>query len=136
MILVDTSVWIDHLHRAEPQLQQFLVDDRVVTHDGVLGELALGSMRERSTVLALLGSLHRASRLGGDEFFHLVDTARLWGRGLGVIDVHLLGSALLGNLTIWTRDRRLRAAADDLGVRAVDEGARGASVVGTQQVYW
>lgn len=119
MILVDTSVWIDHLHRAEPRLQGLLVDDRVAMHDGVLGELALGSMRERATVLTLLGSLHRAPRLGGDEFLHLVDTARLWGRGLGVVDAHLLGSALLGNLTIWTRDRRLRAAADDLGVSTV-----------------
>ena len=119
MILVDTSVWIDHLHRAEPRLQGLLVDDRVAMHDGVLGELALASMRERATVLTLLGSLHRAPRLGGDEFLHLVDTARLWGRGLGVVDAHLLGSALLGNLTIWTRDRRLRAAADDLGVSTV-----------------
>lgn len=119
MILVDTSVWIDHLHRAEPRLQGLLVDDRVAMHDEVLGELALGSMRERATVLTLLGSLHRAPRLGGDEFLHLVDTARLWGRGLGVVDAHLLGSALLGNLTIWTRDRRLRAAADDLGVSTV-----------------
>lgn len=121
MIPVDTSVWIDHLHRAEPQLQRLLADDRVVTHDGVIGELALGSMRQRDTVLALLASLHRAVGLSNDEFLHLVDSARLWGRGLSDIDVHLLGSALLGHSAIWTRDQRLGAAATTLGIDTFDE---------------
>ncbi|HIW68194.1 MAG TPA: PIN domain-containing protein [Candidatus Dietzia merdigallinarum] len=119
MILVDTSVWIDHLHQVEPRLQQLLVDDDVVVHDGVLGELALGSLRQRHVILESLAALHRATVMSSDELLGFVDSARLWGRGLGVIDVHLLGSALLGRSAIWTRDKRLRAAAVELGIDVV-----------------
>jgi len=117
VILVDTSVWIDHLHRSEPDLRVLLGDDAVVTHDGVIEELALGTLVQRDTMLSLLRALTRAPRLRHDELLELVDRERLWGRGLSAVDVHLLGSSRLARTAIWTRDERLlAAAAADLGV--------------------
>lgn len=116
MILVDTSVWIDHLHRAEPGLERLLGDDLVATHDGVIEELALGSIRQRDEVIGLLAALIRVPRVRHEELMQFVDREQLWGRGLSVIDVQLLGSARLARAAIWSRDKRLVAAAADLGV--------------------
>ena len=123
MILVDTSVWIDHLHRTEPALQRLLGDDVVATHDGIVEEIALGSIARRDATLSLLRALTRAPRLRHDELLSLVDRDRLWGRGLSVIDVQLLGSARLARAALWTRDKRLLAAAADLGVDVFDESS-------------
>lgn len=120
-MLVDTSVWIDHLHRAEPRLVSLLGDDAVVIHEGVIEELALGSIRNRHELLSLLAALRRAPVLRHDELLTLVDSAKLWGRGLGVIDVQLLGAARIAGLTLWTRDRRLRSCAAGLGVAILAE---------------
>lgn len=117
MILVDTSVWIDHLHRADATLVELLLSDRVVTHPLVVEELALGSLARRDEVLRLMSGLGRASVLDHVALLALVDQQGLWGRGLSSADVHLLGSAIADAGTqIWTRDRRLREAADALGV--------------------
>lgn len=118
MILVDTSVWIDHLHRAEAGLSDLLARDLVLIHEGVLQEIALGSLRERDTVLSLLSSLRRSPVLRPGEFHELVERERLWGRGLSAIDVQLLGAARLTGAMLWTRDKRLRTAAGALGVGA------------------
>ncbi|MGP9624191.1 MULTISPECIES: type II toxin-antitoxin system VapC family toxin [unclassified Corynebacterium] len=116
MILVDTSVWIDHLHRGDPHLVECLDNGLVLSHPGVIEELALGSMKNRGSVLGLLGSLRFAPQLTHGEVLTLVDNHRLRGRGLSAIDVHLLGSALVVGASLWTRDKRLTTAATDLGV--------------------
>lgn len=121
MILVDTSVWIDHLHRAEPHLARLLSDDLVVVHEGVIQELALGSIAHRATVLDLLGNLERAPLLSHDELLGFVERNHLWGRGLSAIDAQLLGAARVARLTLWTRDKRLRTAAADLRIGLSDE---------------
>lgn len=121
MILVDTSVWIDHLHRAEPGLVSLLADDRVLTHDGVIHELALGSLASRDVVLDALQRLRRLPNLQNAEFLAFVAREKLWGRGLSAADVHLLGAARIARATLWTRDKRLLAAATDLAVKAVQE---------------
>ena len=121
MILVDTSVWIDHLHTAEPALIGLLDDDAVACHPLVIQELALGSLRERETVLQLLGSLRALPVLAHDELLAFVDGRHLWGRGLSSVDAHLLGSVLLTDgAQLWTRDRQLRATCRDAGVAAFD----------------
>lgn len=121
MILVDTSVWIDHLHESVPQLVALLENDEVGHHPLVIEELALGSLKQRETVLGLLACLHRFPVLSHHEVLELVDARRLWGRGLSAVDVHLLGSAVLSaGSWLWTRDKRLRAACHDLGVPSVD----------------
>lgn len=125
MILVDTSVWIDHLHRGDRRLQQLLLEDHVWTHVGVVEELAVGSMRNRATVLELMGALRFAPDLHHAELMAFVDSHRLWGRGLGVVDVRLLGAARLARIHLWTRDKGLMSAADDLGVERVREDLSG-----------
>lgn len=122
MIVVDTSVWIDHLHEAEPDLIALLDDDAVGCHPLVIQELALGSIRERTTVLQLLGSLRALPVLSHSELLALVDVRRLWGRGLSPVDAHLLGAvALAGGARLWTRDKRLAAACGDLELPLFEE---------------
>lgn len=117
MILVDTSVWIDHLHTAEPQLIRLLEEDEVGCHPLVIEELALGSSRQRATVLQLLAALRALPVLAHDELLALVEGRRLWGRGLSTADAHLLGAiALSGGARLWTRDKRLAAACRDVGL--------------------
>lgn len=108
MILVDTSVWIAHLHRLETTLRTLLLDDRAATHDGVIQVLALGSLAARDEVPAALGRLTRLPSLRREEFVDFVDRERLWGGGLSAIDVHLLGAARI-------------AAASDLRVPLYEE---------------
>lgn len=117
MILVDTSVWIDHLHRSEPGLVEMLEVDEVGCHPSVIEELALGSIRQRTTLLELLDSLHGFPVLTHDEVLALANRRRLWGLGLSAVDVHLLGSvALVAGARLWTRDKRLAAASQGLGI--------------------
>lgn len=116
MILVDTSVWVDHLHRTEPDLVALLDADRVATHEAVIHELALGSIAHREELLTSLGRLTRLSPLSHDEFLGFVERESLWGRGLSAIDVHLLGAARIARAPLWTRDMRLRASAEQIGV--------------------
>lgn len=117
MILVDTSVWVDHLHRPVVDLVSALAADEVGCHPFVIEELALGSLARREEVIGALGRLTPFPVLGHGELMTLVDAHRLSGRGLSATDAHLLGSVMLrpgGRL--WTRDKRLTAAARDTGV--------------------
>ncbi len=119
MILVDTSVWIDHLRSPEPKLQTLLEEDKVITHPLVRLELALGSIADRKKMLNDLSLLVQATVVGMDELFALVELRRLYRRGIGITDLHLIASALLDrSILIWTRDRRLGDVADELGIRA------------------
>ena len=116
MILVDTSIWIDHLHASEPDLVDALGTDQVGHHPLVAEELAMGRLERRSDVLQALRQLRPFPQLSHEEFASFVEGERLWGRGLGPVDAHLLGSArLVPGSVLWSRDRRLLAAARDLG---------------------
>ena len=120
MILVDTSVWIDHLRRGVPDLVRVLEESRVGTHPWVIGELALGGLRLRGAVLENLARLPIAPVASHDEILWLVDRHPLFGRGLALVDAHLLASVLLApGWSLWTRDKRLRAAADEVGLALV-----------------
>lgn len=117
MILVDTSIWIDHLHTADQVLVDRLERLEVGTHAWVIAELALGSIGNRDDVLGALKELWGFPVLQDAEVHALVDGRRLWGRGLSVVDVHLMGAtALVPGSSLWTRDKRLMAACRDLGV--------------------
>lgn len=116
MILVDTSVWIDHLHAADRALAAHLLDGRVACHPFVIGELAVGSLRRRAEILGLLGALPAAPIVSHGEVLTFIEARGLMGLGLGWIDVHLLASARLTGYTLWTKDRRLARAASRLGV--------------------
>jgi len=111
VILVDTSVWVDHLRRGSPELGRLLEEGEVLTHPFVIGELACGTMPRREEFLALLGALPSARLAEHGEVLQFVGHYRLYGRGLGWIDMHLLASAGLSAATLWTLDRPLRKAA-------------------------
>jgi len=119
VILVDTSVWIDHLRKGDALLAQRLNAGRVLSHPFVIGELALGSLHQRDKVLAALRDLPRASVAMDDEVSLFIDQGRLAGLGLGYVDVHLLAAVrLTAGASLWTRDKRLAAVAGQLGLSA------------------
>lgn len=115
-MLVDTSVWIDHFHRPHSALVAALEHGEAECHDFVLGELACGTLPRREEVLALMRTLPRIAAVAHDEAMALVAERRLWGRGLGWVDVNLLAATLVAGARLWTADRRLRMVAHDLGV--------------------
>jgi len=120
MILVDTSVWIDHIDHSEPIMVDLLLHDRVRIHPYVVGEISLGSLRDRSTVLRALNDLPRVPVATPDEVFYLIEQQRLFRRGIGYVDASLLASAKLQpGVTIWTRDKRLKKIADELALASV-----------------
>jgi predicted nucleic acid-binding protein len=117
MVLVDTSVWIDHFRGNSPALAALLNNATVLTHPFVLGELACGNMKNRGEVLGSLELLPAALLATHEETLRLVQDHRLWGRGIGWADAHLLASALLSNCALWTLDDRLAQAAMAAGVK-------------------
>lgn len=118
MILVDTSIWVDHLRAGNANLQALLRDDQVVCHPFVVGELACGNLRRRKQILGLLAALPEAYLAEHHEVLHLLDRAHLYGRGLGWVDLHLLASALITRCKLWTSDQPLQKAASTLQVSA------------------
>ncbi|MFZ2237999.1 MAG: type II toxin-antitoxin system VapC family toxin [Gordonia amarae] len=122
MILVDTSIWIDHLHSADERLARFLDDGQVGCHRSVIEELALGSIADRGVVIGLLRNLAQFPVVTHDELLQLVDAHHLWGRGLSAVDAGLLGSVLIRDGSrLWTRDKRLKAAGSDIGVTVIKD---------------
>jgi len=119
VILVDTSVWIDHLRRGDDGLTELLNQRLVLTHPFVIGELALGNLRQRDIVLSALLGIPRANVANDDEVMRLINQESLFGFGIGYIDAHLLAAArLAADATLWTRDKRLSAVADRLSLAA------------------
>ncbi len=117
MILVDTSVWIDHFQKTIPPLADALEREDVMTHPFVVGELACGELRRRREVLDLLAALPAAVVATNIEALRFIDEHRLMGKGIGYIDVHLLASVVLTEAAqLWTSDKRLRAVAAKLRI--------------------
>jgi predicted nucleic acid-binding protein len=123
MVLVDTSVWIDHLSRSNSRLARLLDEGRVMCHPFVIGELACGDLRNRQEILGLLVALPQAPVADHDEALRLIERHSLFGRGLGWVDVHLLSSTLLAASALWTLDKSLNQAAGALRVAAEIEKA-------------
>jgi predicted nucleic acid-binding protein len=117
-MLVDTSVWIDHLRRGNLKLASYLELAEVLCHPFVIGELACGSLRNRDSILSLLDALPQAPIAQHQEVLAFIDAHRLIGAGIGWIDAHLLASTKLAGTVLWTLDRRLADVANDLGIRA------------------
>jgi predicted nucleic acid-binding protein len=117
LILVDTSVWIDHLRVGNAQLTGLLNSGGVLMHPFVIGELALGHLRRREIVLALLSDLPRAAAATDAEVLRFVDHHSLFGRGIGYLDAHLLAAVrLTAGAGLWTKDNRLHRVAAQLGL--------------------
>jgi hypothetical protein len=115
MILVDTSVWIDHLHTGDERLAELLDKSQVLAHPFVIGELACGNLRKRTDVLRLLNDLPQTPVASQEEVLHFIESNTLMGQGIGYIDAHLLASTALANTAlVWTRDKRLQKIARKL----------------------
>lgn len=119
MILADSSVWVDHLHRADPVLYGLSHSGEILMHPVVIGEVALGSLPDRSATLEIFRDLPRAVVAGDDEVLQLIEDWKLYSSGIGYGDAHLLASVLLtSGSRLWTRDRPLRRVAQQLSLDA------------------
>ena len=116
MILVDTSVWVSHLRVGNANLLKLLNQGEAVCHSFIFGELACGNLANRSEILSLVQTLPMAIEAEHDEVLHFIDHNRLMGRGLGLIDVHLIASAQLSSIPIWTLDKKLEKVCAELGI--------------------
>ena len=117
MVLVDTSVWIEHFRSGTIGLESSLDDGQVVCHPFIVGELACGNLRNRSHILSLFDTLPLAHLADHEEVMRFIETNRLMGKGLGYVDIHLLASAVLTSVPLWTLDQRLNKAAATLGIK-------------------
>jgi predicted nucleic acid-binding protein len=121
MILVDASVWTDHLRQIDSALFNLLNENLVCIHPYVTGEIALGYLKNRTAILDALRGLPQVSVATNDEVMHFIDQNKLYGIGIGYADAHILAAArLTGNCTIWTRDKRLNTAAIRLNLDAAN----------------
>ena len=119
MILADTSVWVDHFRFGDADLSDLLRNRSVLMHPFVLAELALGSLSQRIKTLTLLEQLPSCKVAMLMEVREMIDKRSLYTRGIGLIDAHLVASALIDpRATLWTRDKRLRTVAEELGIHA------------------
>lgn len=116
MILVDTSVWIDHFRIGNNRLKTLLLNEQVLSHPFVIGELACGRLQRRVEILTMLKALPEADFLGHEEVINFLEARRLYGRSIGWVDAHLLASTLLTGCSLWTLDKPLRRIAAALQV--------------------
>lgn len=116
MILADTNVWIKHLRESDAELISQLIIGFVACHPFIIGELACGNLGNREEILMLLQALPSSPVVEATEILEFIENNSLMGRGLGYLDMHLLASAIIGNVVLWTYDRRLNDAAIELGV--------------------
>jgi len=116
MVLVDTSIWIDHFKSTNEELKILLNEGLVTIHPFVIGELACGNLHNREVTLGLLDSLPKPILATNHEAYHLIESRKLSGLGIGFLDVHLIGSCQLSDCTIWTRDKLLLGIAQNLGL--------------------
>ena len=116
MVIVDTSVWIDHFYRVDASLVDLLNDNAVLMHPLVIAELACGRIKNRKEVVALLDSLPKVQVVTQEEFLNFIEVRALFGVGAGVVDIHLLASASLAGIPLWTRDKTLLALVEKCGV--------------------
>jgi hypothetical protein len=117
MVLVDTSVWVAHLRDGNVGLEELLNEGQAVCHPFIIGELACGNLKNRSLILSLLKSLPLATVAEHEEVMHFIGNKDLMGKGLGYVDIHLLTSAALSGIPIWTLDRKLDGSSERLGLK-------------------
>lgn len=114
MVLVDTSVWVAHLRHGNIGLEMLLNNGHVVCHPFIIGELACGNLKRRSEILSLIQALPESILADHKEGMQLIESQHIMGRGLGYVDMHLLASALLTEVQLWTLDRRLKDVSSKL----------------------
>ena len=117
MVLVDTSVWINHLRNNNRHLKKLLFNGGVVCHPHIIGELACGNIKNRQEIVSLLQALPQISLVEFEEFLYFIDQNQLHDKNIGFVDIHLLASAKLDQLPLWTADKRLQSASAELNLK-------------------
>ena len=117
MVLVDTSVWINHLKTGDARLKKLLTEGLVFVHPFIIGEIACGFLKNRSEIISLLQTLPQARIADESEFLVFIEKNSLMARGIGFVDVHLLASAKLSSCRLWTYDKRLLEIAQEMGLK-------------------
>lgn len=120
MVIVDTSIWVIHLRQGSVHLKKLLSNEQVVCHPFIIGELACGNLKNRKEIISLLHSLPMASIITLDELLYFIEQNTLMGVGIGFVDAHLLASAKLSKIPLWTSDKRLKLAAIKLKVAYIN----------------
>ena len=122
MILVDSSVWMDHFRKPIKRLASLLDAEEVCIHPYVIGEIACGNLKNRKEIISLLHALPSVQKADDDEVLFFIERHGLNGRGVGLIDVHLLASCLIDRCHIWTADKRLRTVAEEMQIESSQQG--------------
>jgi hypothetical protein len=117
MVLVDTSVWVSHLREGNAELADLLNNGEVLCHPFIVGELACGNLKDRAVILSYLELLPMGIVAQHEEVLVFIENNGFMGKGLGYVDVHLIASAVLTGVNIWTRDKRLAQVADHLHIK-------------------
>lgn len=116
MVIVDTSIWVDHLRGGNRRLEKLLLNGEVMCHPFIIGELACGNIKNRDLFMSLIRTLPMAPTVTLDELLYFIEQNKLTGTGIGFVDAHLLASAKLSGTLFWTSDKRLKTAANELKV--------------------
>jgi len=116
MILVDTSIWIDHLNNSNDDLIKLLNSNRVCIHPFIIGELSCGNISNRKEILSLFKALPRIEPVLEEEVLRLIENKKLYGIGLGIVNINLIASALIHDVKIWTYDKSLKTIAKKLHI--------------------
>jgi len=116
MVLVDTSVWVSHLRKGNNELADLLNDGRVLCHPFIIGELACGNLKDRDVILSYLKLLPASVEAQPEEVLMFIESHRLMGQGLGYVDIHLIASAVLTGVSLWTLDKKLARVAEGLRI--------------------
>lgn len=117
MVLVDTSVWVSHLRDGNNELASLLNEGRVLCHPFIIGELACGNLKDRAIILSFLQWLPMSIEAEHEEVLYFIENNRLMGKGIGYVDAHLIASAVLTGIPIWTLDKKLAQVADSLQIK-------------------
>ncbi len=121
MVLVDTSVWVSHLRKGNTRFEKLLNDGDVVCHPFIVGELACGNLKNRAEILSLLQALPMSIQAEHNEVMRFIEINQMMGKGLGYIDVHLLASALLTEVPIWTMDKKLADVSKNMVLNFIEK---------------
>ncbi len=121
MILIDSSVWMDHFRRPNRRLMSMLDAEEGCTHPFVIGEVACGNLKNRKEIIALLHALPAVHKADDDEILFFIERNGLNGRGVGLIDIHLLASCLVDRCSLWTTDKRLQVVAEELRIEGCQQ---------------
>jgi len=119
--LVDTSVWVNHFRQGDARLAQLLTNGEAGLHPFVLGEIAAGHLKNRTATLGYFALLPQVPPAPESDVHRLLESCRLWGTGLGWVDLHILASAKISGWNLYTADRRMKVAAEAIGIAGPPE---------------